>query len=364
MTHAGQSAGGFNGRMHDELLAALRAGRPAAAVGNGAPPAPTVPAPDARSVRVLVNGVALHVVQAGPPDGPLVLLLHGCPEFWWGWRHQIGALARAGFLVWAPDQRGYGGSDRPARVQDYRIDTLAEDAAGLVAAAGRQAACVVGHDWGGGVAWWLALHRPELVTRLAVLNAPHPLAFRRALLTSPRQMLRSWYMALFALPRVPELLFSLRDGELMARALRNGSRPGTFTEEVLRPYRASWARPGALRGMFHWYRALVGQRGPRAERVRVPTLLIWGARDVSLGRELAQPSIERCALGRLQLLETATHWLHHEEPTLVNELLRAHLCADFPTEPPAAGARPAPDALDAQDARVGRAPPRAALPRG
>src|SRR3954447_14356517 len=150
--------------------------------------------------RIATNRISLNVAEAGPETGPLVILLHGFPEFWYGWRHQIGPLADAGFRVLAPDQRGYDASEKPAPVSAYALDTLANDVAGLIEAKGRPRAAVVGHDWGGIVAWWVAVRRPELLERLAVLNAPHPIAFRRYLRSSPRQLLKSWYAFYFQLP--------------------------------------------------------------------------------------------------------------------------------------------------------------------
>jgi alpha/beta hydrolase fold len=144
--------------------------------------------------RITTNGITLHVAQAGPVDGDLVILLHGFPEPWWGWRHQIPALAQSGFRVLAPDQRGYNFSDKPLGRNSYRITTLAQDVLGLIDAMGRQRAAVVGHDWGGAVAWWLATYNPDRVERVAVLNCPHPVVFPRVLKRTPAQLLRSWYM--------------------------------------------------------------------------------------------------------------------------------------------------------------------------
>src|SRR5947209_14471325 len=146
------------------------------------------------------DGVNLHAVRAGEPRGPTVVLLHGFPEFWYGWRHQIGPLTTAGFHVVALDQRGYNTSDKPPLVRDYNLDRLAADVASAIAAVGVDQAAVVGHDWGGIVAWWLAVTRPERVRRLAGLNAPHPVVMRRALRTDPLQMLRSWYAFMMQIP--------------------------------------------------------------------------------------------------------------------------------------------------------------------
>jgi pimeloyl-ACP methyl ester carboxylesterase len=268
------------------------------------------------------NGVRLHVVEAGPPDGPLVVLLHGFPEFWYGWRRQIRPLAEAGYHVVVPDQRGYNRSDKPEAVGAYRVDTLAADVRGLLDEARRERAFVVGHDWGAVVAWWLALAHPERVERLAVLNGPHPAAMRRHLLTSPRQMLRSWYIFFFQLPGLPERWLARGDYRNLVRALRT-ARWGSFSDEDVPRYKEAWGQPGALRSMVNWYRAafrVVGRRLPGL-RVHVPTLVLWGARDVALGREMAPDSLSLCDEGRLILFEEATHWLQHDEARAVTDRL-------------------------------------------
>ena len=157
---------------------------------------------------IATNGITLHAVTAGPEDGPLVLLLHGFPEFWYGWRRQIPALAAAGFRVLAPDQRGYNLSDKPRELSAYRLDALAADALGLIDAAGRERAFVVGHDWGAMVAWWLALVAPQRVERLAILNVPHPYVFRRHLMNDAEQQKRSIYAGFFQLPWLPQSALS------------------------------------------------------------------------------------------------------------------------------------------------------------
>jgi pimeloyl-ACP methyl ester carboxylesterase len=276
---------------------------------------------DLTSARIKTNGVELHVVQSGPADGPLVILLHGFPEFWYGWRKQIPALARAGFRVWAPDQRGYNTSDKPRRVCDYRIDVGAEDVAGLIATSGRQRVVVAGHDWGGGVAWWLAANYPELVERLVILNTPHPLVMQRMLLTDPRQLLRSWYMFLFQIPWLPEALSRRNNWRAAAEGMQSSSRPGTFTETEFELYRSAWSQPGAFRSMVNWYRAAFRCQlpAPRNERILPPTLILWGTQDKFVRQEAALRSADRCDLGELVFYNNATHWLQHEEYRDVNE---------------------------------------------
>lgn len=278
---------------------------------------------DLRHRVIATNGIRLHAVEAGPEDGPLLILLHGFPEFWYGWRHQIGPLAEAGFRVLVPDQRGYNRSDKPPGLSAYRLDTLARDVVGLIDDAGRDRAAVAGHDWGGVVAWWLGIHHPGRLARLALLNIPHPWVMRRTLRENAKQRKKSLYMLFFQLPWLPERALRKDDWALAVKTLRATSRPGTFTDEDLTRYREAWAQPGALTGMLSWYRAAL-RRPPRLEpslRVTVPTLLLWGARDRALLSDMAPLSIDLCDDGRLVTFEEATHWVQHEEPDRVNGLL-------------------------------------------
>ncbi len=189
------------------------------------------------------NGVRLHVVQVGPETGPLVLLLHGFPEFWYGWKAQIDGLAEAGYRVWAPDQRGYNLSDKPEGVAAYQLDTLVADVVGLIDAAGQQKAIIVGHDWGGIVSWWLAASHPERVERLVILNVPHPAVTRKFIRQYPGQLLRSWYIAFFQLPILPEWIMGANRSAMLARTLRTSSRSGTFPPTIWH----NTARPGRNR---------------------------------------------------------------------------------------------------------------------
>jgi pimeloyl-ACP methyl ester carboxylesterase len=277
---------------------------------------------------VQANGLRFHVVEAGPAGGPPVVLLHGFPELWYGWRKQIGPLAAAGHRVVVPDQRGYNTSDKPEGVSAYRIGTLAADVLGLLDALSLERAAVVGHDWGAAVAWWLALAHPERVSRLAVLNVPHPVVMRAHLTRSLRQMRRSSYVFFFQLPGLPERLLARDDYARLARAVRGGRR-GTCTEEDLAVYRAAWARPGALTAMLNWYRAALRSAGTRLPRLRVsvPALVLWGARDRFLGREMVAPSVALCDDARLEVFEEASHWLQHDEAEAVNDRLRRFLAA-------------------------------------
>lgn len=269
------------------------------------------------------NGITLHTVLDGPEDGPVVLLLHGFPEFWYGWRRQIPALAAAGFRVLAPDQRGYNLSDRPRALSAYSLDALANDALGLIDASGRERVYLVGHDWGAMVAWWVALIAPHRVQRLAILNVPHPAVMRRHVTTDPAQMSRSLYAFFFQLPGLPELLMGANDWQPLARTLRETSLPGTFSDADLEEYRRAWSRPRAMTTMLNWYRALV--RRPPADvpspRVVVPTTVLWGMQDFALRAVMAEESAALCDDGELLAFPDNTHWLQHEAATAVNAAL-------------------------------------------
>ncbi len=275
-----------------------------------------------QELRLAANGLTFHAVASGPAEAPMVILLHGFPEFWYGWRHQIGPLAAAGFRVVAPDQRGYNLSDKPAGIAAYRLDRLGEDVLGLAAALGRERFRVVGHDWGAAVAWHLAARHPQHIERAAMLNAPHPAVLRQYLLRHPPQMAKSWYMALFQMPGLPEAILRAADFALLARTLRRTSRPGTFGADDLTPYREAWAQPGALTAMLNWYRALRHDAwGLAVPRIRVPVRVIWGDRDAFLSRGLVEAGAALCDRSDSFHLPTATHWVQHEEADAVNHLL-------------------------------------------
>ncbi|WP_435097291.1 alpha/beta fold hydrolase [Halarchaeum sp. P4] len=289
--------------------------------------APLPDAPSATSEYREANGVRLHVVAAGDPDDPLVVLLHGFPEFWYGWCEHVAPLVAAGYRVLVPDQRGYNLSAKPDGVGAYGIDALSGDVAGLVATEGRDSAHVVGHDWGGLVAWDVARRYPALVDRLAILNAPHPTVFTRTIASNPRQLRKSWYLLFFQLPWLPEWTARRDDFALWVAALE-AARPGAFDTADLERYRTAWRRDGAPTAMVNWYRALLrAPSSPSRERVVTPTLILWGEDDQALVPELAETSRDYCAAGTLERFGDATHWLHHEHPERVTRRLRAHLDA-------------------------------------
>lgn len=280
--------------------------------------------PELREGFADLDEVRLHYVEAG--DGPLVVLLHGFPDFWYGWRRQIPALAEAGFRVVAPDMRGYNLSSKPKGIAAYDSDLLAGDIRDLIEDRGSERAFLAGHDWGGAVAWAVAMNHGETIERLAVLNCPHPGRFLGGI-RHPRQIVKSWYMFFFQLPWLPERLMAARGWRFpSAQYTEHAARPDVFSSEDIARYVEAWERPGAATAMINYYRAVL-RRTPSQARARIrpiqaPTLVIWGERDRYLGRELAEPrrsDVPR--LDRVARLPDATHWVQHDEAAEVNRLL-------------------------------------------
>jgi pimeloyl-ACP methyl ester carboxylesterase len=273
-------------------------------------------------VELTTNGVRLHAVAAGPKGGPLVIMLHGFPEFWYGWRRQIGSLAAAGYRVLALDQRGYNLSDKPRGRRMYTVDILADDVLGLATALGRETFTVVGHDWGGVLAWHLVSRRPDRIERAVVLNGPRLEVMQAYVSSHLSQARKSWYVGFFQLPWIPEQVLGASNFAPMWRALTETSAPGSFLAEDLKHYRDAWAQPSALTAMLNWYRALPLQSHPRPpERIDVPVRVIWGDRDVALEPALAEASMAGCQRAEVFHLADATHWVQHDRPDEVNRLL-------------------------------------------
>jgi pimeloyl-ACP methyl ester carboxylesterase len=279
---------------------------------------------------VTASGLRFHVAEHGPADGPLVLLLHGFPEFWWSWRHQLVALGDAGFHAVAPDLRGYGATDKPPR--GYDAYTLSADVAGLVRALGARDAYVVGHDWGGVLAWSTATLHPRTVNRLAVLGSPHPLRLGQALRTDRAQQRLSSYMAFFQTPKVPER--RLQQGELVAELLARWGGPGFPDAETESRCREAMAIPAVAHCALEYYRWSLrsrlrpsGQRWTRLleDGVQVPVLQLHGATDGCVRPEAVHGSGAWARGGyELQVLDGVGHFLHQEAPDLVSTLLLEH----------------------------------------
>jgi pimeloyl-ACP methyl ester carboxylesterase len=269
------------------------------------------------------NGIKLHVVQAGPKSGVPVVLLHGFPEFWYGWRKQIPALVEAGCRVIVPDQRGYNLSDKPKGVKNYGVSILVDDIIGLIDALEYEKVNLVGHDWGAVVAWTLAIKYPERLHKLGIMNAPHPAVMRRFVTRDLEQIRRSWYVFFFQLPWIPEKILSANHFRELARTLRGSGRVHTYSNDDVEKYKEAWSKPGALTGMLHWYRALIWHQPkiPINPRVKVPTLMLWGVKDVALSHRMARPSMDYVDQGNLIFFPEATHWIHLDEVEEVNHYL-------------------------------------------
>ncbi len=273
---------------------------------------------DLREGYAQVGDMKLHYVEAG--DGPLVILLHGFPEFWYSWREQIAPLVKAGYRVVAPDLRGYNLSSKPNGFTDYTADKPAADIRGLIRTLGAESASVVGHDWGGSVAWTLAMNNPDVVDRLVILNAAHPRKLNEGL-KSPRQLARSWYFFYFQFAGLPERR-ARRNNWQFFKGFQRDARPA-YTEQENDRYVEAWSQPGAAKAMIDYYRAAV-RLGSKQKvlPVSAPTLVIWGQGDRYLGRTLAEPHLEDVPnLERVERLPNASHWVHHDEAERVNELL-------------------------------------------
>jgi pimeloyl-ACP methyl ester carboxylesterase len=249
--------------------------------------------------------------------------LHGFPQFWYTWRHQIPALA-AHFQVVAPDLRGYNETERPLEIDAYSPNKLVADVEGLIHGLGFEKGHIIGHDWGGAIAWNVALTKPEVVDRLVVINSPHPRNFRRALQTNYRQLLRSWYMFLFRIPYLPEKIFQIHPKWFLERILK-GIRKETFTKEDIQQYLQPLLKPGAFTAALNYYRAAfreIKKSERRGKIIAAPTLLIWGEEDVALGKELTEEMEGLFSSSfNIEYISNCSHWVQEEQPEKVNELL-------------------------------------------
>jgi pimeloyl-ACP methyl ester carboxylesterase len=270
-----------------------------------------------------LSEVRLHYVEEG--EGPLVVLLHGFPEAWFGWRFQIPALVQAGFRVVAPDLRGFNLSSKPKGVSAYELDHVAFDIKELIDSLGESSARVAGHDWGGATGWELAMRHPEVVDRLAIISSPHPRVFRGAL-RNRHQLKKSWYFGLFQLPWLPEQLLPRDNWAGLKQGFAKDARAGTFTPEDAARYVEAWEQPGAASASVNYYRAAVRRRGAKFVPIEAPTLILWGDRDRYLLPELAEPSSSDVP-NREVVHFDASHWLHHDEADEVNRRLAEFFAA-------------------------------------
>ncbi len=263
------------------------------------------------------SGVRLHVAEEG--EGPPVVLLHGFPEGWFSWREQMKALAGAGYRAIAPDLRGYGSSDRPRGRAHYKASRIADDVAALVRSLDAGPIPIVGHDWGAPIAYRLAMDHGELVSRLFILNGPHPMHFGRLLKTNRAQLRRSWYIFFFQLPFLPERAL-LRPGAIK-RVFG-----GAISDEAAREYEEAFALPGAATAALNWYRAASTRDRPVRERiVDKDVLVIWGMRDSALGPECIEGLEPWLPRVRIERLENVGHFIQQEASAEVSAILLREL---------------------------------------
>jgi len=271
---------------------------------------------------VKTNGIQLQVRIAGPENGKPVFLLHGFPDFWFCWEAQIEALVASGFRVVAPDQRGYGHSDKPLGKEAYRQKILAADIVGLMGALGYDKINLAGHDFGGAVAWSVATLYPERVEKLVIISAPHLIASMKYSKINKTQKYKSWYIAFFQLPKLPERFLKAFNYRVLIKNM-----PASLSPETIERYRSGWSQPNAIHTMVNWYRGLLdGMKAREIEygRIDIPTHIMWGKNDKYLEAGLAKLSLEQCSKGRLTVFEDTSHWVMHERSNEVSALLLKH----------------------------------------
>jgi pimeloyl-ACP methyl ester carboxylesterase len=274
-----------------------------------------------------------HVAACGEGKR-LALCLHGFPECWYSWRHQMPLLADLGYRVWAPDLRGYGETTKPPHLQDYAIEKLLGDVGALIDVSGSASVTLVGHDWGAIIAWYFAMQKIRPLERLVIMNAPHPVAAESAFRTW-KQLRRSWYAMFFQLPRLPEALLRARDFRAIGEAMRSScTNRERFSDEALAVFRRAAAQPGAITGMLNYYRAFIRGGGAARQRklgapiIETPTLVIWGERDVALTKATTFGTDAYVSDLTLRYLPDASHWVQQDDPDTVGRMLRAWLSGE------------------------------------
>lgn len=273
---------------------------------------------------ITTNGIKLHYVTQG--KGELMLMLHGFPEFWYSWRHQIPEFAKD-FKVVALDLRGYNESDKPSKQSAYIMDEFIKDIEGVIKGLGYDRCVLVGHDWGGAIAWSFAYAHPDMVERLIVLNLPHPAKFAEGFRT-PQQLLRSAYIFFFQLPLLPELLLQASDYQPIESAFKGMAvNKSAITQADIEAYKNAAAKRGALTATLNYYRNF-WQQGLLSHNwgiLEVPTLMIWGEDDTALGKELTYGTEAYVRDFQIKYISNCSHWVQQEQPQLVNQYMREFL---------------------------------------
>jgi pimeloyl-ACP methyl ester carboxylesterase len=277
---------------------------------------------------VKANGLRFRAMVDGPAGGEMFILLHGFPEGAESWTKQVDALAKAGYLAVAPDLRGYGLSDAPEAVENYAIDHLVEDVAGIIKSFGRSEAHVAGHDWGALVAWFFAGRHPEMTKTLTALSVAHPAALAEASRVDEEQREKSRYVALFLIEGKAEQVLAAEDYKRLRAMFALGPNPDAVPRAIVEHFTGSLSRPGRLTAGLNYYRANLGQGGgawaslTQELKITTPTTLLWGDEDPALGRRAVEATAQHVeGPFRLEVLEGAGHWLQFERPDEVSSAL-------------------------------------------
>jgi len=281
---------------------------------------------------IRLKDVKLHYVEKGDHNKPLMIFVHGFPEFWFSWRHQIREFSRDYWVV-AIDQRGYGDSDKPRGKAHYKIEKMVGDLKELIPALGRTTCHLVAHDWGGVVAFSFAQHHPDMLESLTIMNAPHDGAWTKLLTSDIRQILKSWYIFFFQLPYLPELMLSGNDFSFFEKVFRAGEAgKKAFTDEDIDAFKYTFGKPGALTPPINYYRSMdIATRMLNAlthdsqPKIPVSTLIVWGVKDMALSKSLAQNSADFMEKCEIKYIEEASHWVQQDAPQEVNKHMREFL---------------------------------------
>ena len=281
-----------------------------------------------RTAMVNANGLTFEVDQCGD-GGRFALLLHGFPESKYSWRHQMPLLASLGYTAWAPNMRGYGKSSRPQGIAAYHIDNLVADAAALIDAAGAKETLLIAHDWGAIVAWQLAIRKTRPLSRLIIMNVPHPACMARELRTW-RQLRKSWYVFFFQIPWLPERMLTTKSAEAVQRAFSDMAvDKSRFPVAVTDEYRRTALEPGAMTAMINYYRAALrageAAMNPKPGTVDTPTLMLWGEEDIALDKATTIGTDAYVKNLTLRYLPGVSHWVQQEAPEKVNAMMEAWL---------------------------------------
>jgi len=281
---------------------------------------------------IRLKEVKMHYVKKGDPSKPLMILVHGFPEFWYSWRHQIREFSKDYWVV-AVDMRGYGDTDKPSGKSSYEVEHMIGDIKDLIAGLGRTSCHLVAHDWGGAIAFRFAMQHSDMLDSLIILNAPHPAAMFSLLRTNIRQILKSWYIYFFQLPFLPELVLRGNDLAFLEKVFRTGEKgKDAFSDEDIEAFKYTFSKPGAFTPPVNYYRS-IGLATPQPDMsksgsipmIKAPTLIIWGTNDTALSTSLASLSAAYSVKSEVKLVEGATHWVQQYSPQDVNKYMRQFL---------------------------------------